>query len=76
MKLNFEKKSGVNTTSKKEVAKAELANKAHYSAVVRHADYVEQQKTTDAPFGKTFKTEAHKTKKDFKREKLQKGKDW
>lgn len=76
MKFNSEIKPGFNTTNKKEVAKAELETKTHYSAVVRHADYIEQQKNTEAPFGKTFKTGVHKNKKDYKREKPEKGKDW
>lgn len=72
MKFNFEKKPG----SKKEQEKLEKKKQEHYSAVVRSADYKAQQSKVVAPFGKEFKTGAAKSKKDYKREKPIKGKDY
>lgn len=47
------------------MAKKDTRTKAQKrtSAIMRNTDYIEQQKKTDAPFGRTFKTGGHKTDK-------------
>lgn len=62
--------------NKKEVAKAEKNLVEQQIAVTTHADYELKKQQIDAPFGKAFKTGAHKSQKVYKREKPSKGRDY
>lgn len=56
-------------TNPKQLAKIAEQERERASAIVRSADYKAQSEKIDAPFGKTFKTGAHKDAKQYKREK-------
>lgn len=65
-----------NLTSEKEIAKQEQKLREQQIAINNHADYELQREKIDAPFGKAFKTGAHKSEKVYKREKPVKGRDY
>jgi hypothetical protein len=53
------------------MTKSKNNSNAHYSAVMRHAEYAERQKSIDCPFGKAFKTGGHKTgRRDISRKRM------